>query len=146
MTAAEEACRLLADEGIDATLWDVRVVSNPDPLMLADAARHAVVITAEDGVRQGGAGMFVADALRESCPSGAAPPVISLGIPRAYIPQDKPDRILAHLGLDAAGIARAVRAAVGSSAAWPTSGPAAPTLPAQARQPAGSAGLPARPR
>ncbi|HEX3980475.1 MAG TPA: hypothetical protein VHW93_04595, partial [Acidimicrobiales bacterium] len=58
-------------------------------------------------------GMFVADALRESCPSGAAPPVISLGIPRAYIPQDKPDRILAHLGLDTAGIARAVRAAVG---------------------------------
>jgi len=113
VTAAEEACRLLADEGIDATLWDVRVVSNPDPLMLADAARHAVVITAEDGVRQGGAGMFVADALRESCPSGAAPPVISLGIPRSYIPQDKPDRILAHLGLDAAGIARSVRAAVG---------------------------------
>jgi 1-deoxy-D-xylulose-5-phosphate synthase len=57
--------------------------------------------------------MFVADALRESCPSGTAPPVISLGIPRAYIPQDKPDRILARLGLDAAGIARSVRAAVG---------------------------------
>jgi 1-deoxy-D-xylulose-5-phosphate synthase len=113
VSAAEEASRLLAEDGIDATVWDVRVVSNPDPVMLADAARHTVVITAEDGVRQGGAGMFLADALRESCPSGAAPPVISLGIPRAYIPQDKPDHILAHLGLDAAGIARAVRAAVG---------------------------------
>ena len=33
---------------------------------------------------------------------GAAPPVISLGIPRAFIPQGKPDRILARLGLDAA--------------------------------------------
>ncbi len=113
VSAAEEAARLVAEEGIDATVWDVRVVSNPDPVMLADAARHTVIITAEDGVRQGGAGMFVADALRESCPSGAAPPVISLGIPRAYIPQDKPDRILAHLGLDAAGMARSVRAAVG---------------------------------
>jgi 1-deoxy-D-xylulose-5-phosphate synthase len=130
VTAAEEACRLLADEGIDATLWDVRVVSNPDPLMLADAARHAVVVTAEDGVRQGGAGMFIADALRESCPSGAAPPVITLGIPRAFIPQDKPDRILAHLGLDAAGIARAVRAAVEVEPGVADIGsPATPTLP-----------------
>ena len=41
VTAAEEARRPLADEGIDVTVWDVRVVSHPDPAMLADAARHA---------------------------------------------------------------------------------------------------------
>ena len=56
----------LADEGIEATVWDVRVVSDPDPAMLDDAGRHRLVITAEDGIRQGGAGMFVADALRSS--------------------------------------------------------------------------------
>jgi hypothetical protein len=56
--------------------------------------------------------------------------VITLGIPRAFIPQDKPDRILAHLGLDAAGIARAVRAAVEVEPGVADIGsPATPTLP-----------------
>ncbi len=76
------------------------MVSDPDPAMLADAGRHRVVVTVEDGMRQGGAGMFLADALRASLAFGTAPPVISLGIPRAYIAQGKPDRILAQLGLD----------------------------------------------
>jgi 1-deoxy-D-xylulose-5-phosphate synthase len=34
------------------------------------------------------------------------PPVITLGIPRAYLAQGKPDRILARLGLDGTGLAR----------------------------------------
>ena len=42
------------------------MVSDPDQAMLDDAARHRVVVTAEDGIRQGGAGMFLADALRAS--------------------------------------------------------------------------------
>jgi 1-deoxy-D-xylulose-5-phosphate synthase len=137
LTATEEAAETLAAEGIDVTLWDVRVVSDPDPAMLADASRHDVVLTVEDGVRQGGAGMFLAEALRESCPQGTAPPVLSLGIPRTYIPQDKPDRILARLGLDAAGIAGSVREAVGASSRQAagarrgrTTAPAVPPRPA----------------
>ncbi len=35
---AIDAAAELAAEGIDATVWDVRVVSPPDPAMLADAA------------------------------------------------------------------------------------------------------------
>jgi len=133
VTAAEEAARLLEAEGIELTVWDVRVVSDPDPAMLADAGGHAVVITAEDGVRQGGAGMFIADALRASATQGSAPPIISLGIPRAFIPQDKPDRILARLGLDGAGLARSVREALGARTAPATEeagSPKAPILPA----------------
>ncbi len=116
LTSAEEAAVELATEGIDVTVWDVRVVSDPDPAMLADAARHDVVVTAEDGIRQGGAGTYLADALRRSRPCGAAPPVISLGIPRAFIPQGKPDLILARLGLDGAGLARSVRETLGAMA------------------------------
>jgi len=107
--AAEAAARRLADEGIDVTIWDPRVVSHPDPAMLADAGRHAVVITVEDGVRQGGAGMYLADALRAGLPLGACPPVVVRGVPRAFLAQGRPDRILARLGLDADGIARTVR-------------------------------------
>ena len=47
--AAEEAADKLASDGIEATVWDVRVVSPPDPGMLADAARHGLVLTVEDG-------------------------------------------------------------------------------------------------
>jgi 1-deoxy-D-xylulose-5-phosphate synthase len=109
--AASEAAELLAREGIDLTIWDPRVVSHPDPDMVADACRHDVVVTAEDGIRQGGAGMFLADAIRAECPLGTAPPVVNLGIPRAYLAQGKPDQILARCGLDAAGLASAVREA-----------------------------------
>jgi len=107
-----EACELAADElaadGIDATVWDVRVVSPPDPAMLADAARHLLVVTAEDGLRHGGAGMFLLDALRSLLPD-ATPRMSVLGVPRSYIPQGRPDDILASLGLDGHGIARSVR-------------------------------------
>ena len=134
VTAAEEAARQLEAEGIDLTVWDVRLVSDPDPAMLADAGGHAVVITAEDGVRQGGAGMFIAAPLRASCPQDSAPPIISLGIPRAFIPQGKPDRILARLGLDGAGLARSVREALGrraeAAAAEEDGSAQAPILPA----------------
>ncbi len=107
--AAEAAARRLSDEGIDVTVWDPRVVSHPDPAMLADAGRHAVVVTVEDGVRQGGAGMFLADALRGSLPLGACPPVIIRGVPRSFLAQGRPDRILARLGLDEDGVVRTVR-------------------------------------
>ena len=42
------------------------------------------------------------------------PPVTVLGIDRVFIPQDKPDRILAHFGLDADGLVRSVREAIGA--------------------------------
>src|SRR5664280_418579 len=135
VTVAQEAADLLMDEGIDLTVWDVRVVSDPDPVMVTDAGRHAVVVTAEDGIRQGGAGSYLADAVRRSRPLGSCPPVVSVGIPRAYLAQGKPDRILAQLGLDAPGLAASVREAVrGLDAPSVKELPAAPapSLPATA--------------
>jgi 1-deoxy-D-xylulose-5-phosphate synthase len=107
LAAADE----LATEGIDATVWDVRVVSPPDVAMLADAARHRLVVTAEDGVRHGGAGAFLVDALAALVESSgvAGPKTRVLGIPRQFIAQGKPDAILANLGLDGPGIAESVR-------------------------------------
>jgi 1-deoxy-D-xylulose-5-phosphate synthase len=107
--AAVAAAERLDGEGIDVTVWDPRVVSHPDPAMLEDAGRHALVLTVEDGVRQGGAGMYLADALRASLPIGGCPPVVHRGVPRAFLAQGKPDRILARLGLDEDGVVRAVR-------------------------------------
>jgi 1-deoxy-D-xylulose-5-phosphate synthase len=113
--SAEEAAGKLATEGIDATVWDVRVVSPPDPVMLADAAGHGLVVTVEDGISVGGAGTFLVDAMRRLPGiTHALPPTLLLGVPRRYIPQGKPDGILAELGLDGPGVAAAVTAALGA--------------------------------
>ena len=61
------------------------------------------MLTVEDGLREGGAGAGIADAVE-------GPPVKVLGVPLGYIAHGKPDAILADLGLDAAGIAASARA------------------------------------
>jgi 1-deoxy-D-xylulose-5-phosphate synthase len=109
---AEEAAALLADEGVEAALWDVRVVRPLDPIMIADAGRHALVVTVEDGIRNGGAGNFIADAIADLNAKRQSPPVLNLGVPTAYIPHDKPERILGQLGLDGPGIAASIFKAI----------------------------------
>ncbi len=96
------AAEILAEQGIDATVWDPRVVKPLDPEMLEDAARHPCVLTVEDGLREGGIGSAVADRL-STFPT--LPRVEVLGTPLSYIPHGKADAILAELGLDAEGIA-----------------------------------------
>jgi len=104
--AAEKAAEKLAESGIEATVWDVRCCAPLDPDMIADAARHGAVLTVEDGIRDGGIGSTMADRVHEIT---ATVPVTILGVPTKFIPQAKPDKILAAMGLDADGIAAAVR-------------------------------------
>jgi 1-deoxy-D-xylulose-5-phosphate synthase len=106
--AATVAADQLAVEGIDVTIWDPRVISMPDTEMLDDMANHEIVVTAEDGVRYGGAGMFLVDAMRRSLGVTRAPAVVILGLPRVYLAQGKPDGILTNLGLDGPGLARTI--------------------------------------
>ena len=111
LEAAENAAELLAERGIEATVWDPRVVKPLDPAMIEDAARHRVVLTVEDGIRVGGAGSFIADAIADVCP-GPAPHVVVLGTPVEYLPHGDPAVILASLGLDATGIAASAEKAL----------------------------------
>jgi 1-deoxy-D-xylulose-5-phosphate synthase len=104
--AAEEAAEKLGAEGISATVWDVRVLKPLDPEMLADAARHRLVVSAEDGVRVGGVGSAIAEAI------GGRTAVVNLGTPDRFIPQGRPEQILAQLGLDGPGIADSVKSAL----------------------------------
>jgi 1-deoxy-D-xylulose-5-phosphate synthase len=103
--AAEAAASLLEARGIDATVWDARVVSPLDQAMIADAAGHRLVVTVEDGIRIGGAGALMADAIGSYDPSRPAPPVVVLGIPREFLPQGPQGQIHARLGLDGPGLA-----------------------------------------
>jgi 1-deoxy-D-xylulose-5-phosphate synthase len=114
LEAAEDAADLLEAEGISATVWDPRVVKPLDMKMVEDAARHRLVVTAEDGMRVGGAGSAIVSAL-EGLESADRPTVRTLGTPDEFIPHAKPDAILREAGLDAAGIAATVRAALSAS-------------------------------
>ncbi len=103
---AAKAAEALAAAGVKATVWDARCVAPLDPQMIADAARHQLVITVEDGVRDGGIGMTIADQVHAIA---ASVPVRVLGLPTKFIPQGSAERILAHFGLDTDGIVAAAR-------------------------------------
>jgi 1-deoxy-D-xylulose-5-phosphate synthase len=106
LPAALGAADLLAADGIEATVYDPRVVTPLDPEMIDDIADHRLVVTVEDGLRIGGAGAGVRDALGER---DADCRVRVLGVPTEYVPHGDPDEIHAEFGLDAAGIAASVR-------------------------------------
>jgi 1-deoxy-D-xylulose-5-phosphate synthase len=107
LDACERAAAELRADGVAATVWDVRVVRPLDDAMLADAADHGVVVTAEDGVADGGVGAAIAAALR-----GSGAHVVNCGLPTAFLSHGRPDDILAAHGLDAAGITAAVAEAL----------------------------------
>jgi 1-deoxy-D-xylulose-5-phosphate synthase len=109
LAAATGAAELLAADGIDCTVWDPRCVKPLDDAMLADAAGHRLVVSIEDGFVDGGIGAAVAAAMELG---ESAAKVRVLGIPDRYLPHGKPDDILAGLGLDAAGVASTVHAAL----------------------------------
>jgi len=116
LAPARDAARRLQEEGCDVTVWDPRVIKPLDPDMLHDLARHQLVVTIEDGLRDGGAGSMIADSLRDLAPCGG-PSVRVLGVPSAYLPHGKAEAILAELGLDADGIVAEVEAWQRSAAA-----------------------------
>ena len=108
---ASAAADALAADGIDVTVWDVRSCAPLDPAMIQDASRHSHVITAEDGIRDGGIGMTIADQVHALKPTI---PVTVLGIPAKFIPQGRAETILHSFGLDTDGIVASVRAAAQS--------------------------------
>jgi len=113
--AAEDAALLLDHQGVQATVWDARVVKPLDPTMICDAAGHPVVVTIEDGVRQGGAGTAMADAIAALDEGRASPPVLALGIPDTYVPPAADAaQIHAELGLDGSGVSTSILSALRS--------------------------------
>ncbi len=101
-----DAAEILAADGIQATVWDPRILKPLDPSMLADAGSHDIVISVEDGFREGGVGTAIQCALADM---GSSAQMAVLGVPIEYFAHAKPGVILERIGLDAAGIARSAR-------------------------------------
>ncbi|GAA2258289.1 1-deoxy-D-xylulose-5-phosphate synthase N-terminal domain-containing protein [Streptomyces amakusaensis] len=104
--ACLEAAALLEDDGIGVTVADPGWVHPVNPALAALAARHRLVATVEDGVRTGGIGAAVTQALQDA---QVRTPVTVLGLPPAFIPHDTRTSLLGQAGLDGPGIARSIR-------------------------------------
>jgi 1-deoxy-D-xylulose-5-phosphate synthase len=104
--AATKAASRLAERGSPIEVWDVRSCAPLDDEMVAVAARHPLVVTVEDGVREGGIGCAIADRITTASGPGE---VVVLGLPTQFIPHGDAQHILAKFGLDADGIERTIR-------------------------------------
>jgi 1-deoxy-D-xylulose-5-phosphate synthase len=84
--------------------------------MLNDASEHRLVVTVEDGLREGGVGTLIAASLSDQCLDAGrvSPPLLVMGVPLQYTPHGKAQQILKELELDAEGIAAKAAKAYGS--------------------------------
>ena len=102
---AVDAAEILSKQGLSVRVVDMRWVKPLDFEAIAAAAETGVVVTVEDGVRIGGAGEGVAEAIALM---GSTSKVEVLGLPDSFVAQGKVDQLFADLGIDAKGIAHAV--------------------------------------
>jgi 1-deoxy-D-xylulose-5-phosphate synthase len=107
VNAALEAAETLAREGLHATVVNARFAKPLDAeRILALAARTSRFVTVEEHVVAGGFGSAVAELLHER---GARVELEMLGIPDEHVDHGAQKLWRRHYGLDAEGIAAAVR-------------------------------------
>ncbi len=93
---------LQAGEALNATVVNMRWAKPLDTELLAKiAATHDALVTVEEGAIMGGAGSAVLEALQDL---QQPKPVLVLGIADVFTEHGDPVKLLAELGLDAAGI------------------------------------------
>ena len=121
---------LKAAEALGATVADMRFVKPIDEALVRElAASHDALVTLEEAAIMGGAGSAVLETLAAS---GLAMPVLQLGLPDLFIDHGDQAALLAGVGLDAAGIERAIRARYGDLLQGAPEGAAAPVTAARA--------------
>ena len=98
---------LAAADKLDASVANMRFAKPLDTVMVAELARtHDALVTVEEGCIMGGAGSAVGECLAAA---GIAVPLLQLGLPDEFIEHGDPAKLIALLGLDAAGIEASVR-------------------------------------
>ena len=101
-----------AGDELNATVANMRFVKPLDAdLVAALAGNHSLLVTLEENAVIGGAGSEVERVLAER---GLSVPVLRLGLPDRFIDHGEQGQLLAELGLDKAGIVRAIQARLAS--------------------------------
>ncbi|WP_075791837.1 1-deoxy-D-xylulose-5-phosphate synthase [Massilia putida] len=92
---------------LGATVANMRFIKPLDAELVAALARdHTQLVTVEEGTVMGGAGAAVAETLAAA---GIHRPLLMLGLPDLFVEHGDPAALLGAAGLDAAGIAGAIR-------------------------------------
>ena len=98
---------LQAGEALNATVVNMRWATPLDTELLAQiAATHEALVTVEEGAIMGGAGSAVLEALQDL---QQPKPVLLLGVADVFTEHGDPVKLMAELGLDAAGIQAAIQ-------------------------------------
>ncbi|MEO6831359.1 MAG: 1-deoxy-D-xylulose-5-phosphate synthase [Chitinophagaceae bacterium] len=114
---ALEAFTILAENGIDCALYDMRFVKPLDEALLHQIARKfSKIITVEDGTVKGGFGSAILEFLAEN---NYTPEVHILGIPDRIIEHGKPEELHHECGYDKEGIVKAVTEMLGAAVLVP---------------------------
>ena len=98
--------------GHGVTVVDPRWIKPVDPALVDLARDRRLVVTIEDGGRQGGAGSTIARAVADA---GVTADVRVHGLPQEFQAHAPRPEVLARVGLDAASIADATLAALGGN-------------------------------
>ncbi|MFM2096516.1 MAG: 1-deoxy-D-xylulose-5-phosphate synthase [Planctomycetota bacterium] len=111
LNEALKAAESLRAEGYDVGVVNARFIKPLDRATLERALREAqCVVTIEEGCLMGGYGSAVLEAASEMGLDTSR--IVRLGIPDRFVEHGERNELLADLGLDAAGIARASRESV----------------------------------
>jgi 1-deoxy-D-xylulose-5-phosphate synthase len=98
---------LASAEELDATVANMRFVKPLDHELIKTLAdSHDLLVSLEENTLIGGAGAGIADCLEHL---GSAVPLLRLGLPDRFIDHGDTGKLLAQVGLDAAGIALRVK-------------------------------------
>jgi 1-deoxy-D-xylulose-5-phosphate synthase len=104
-----QVAKMLADQGIGATVIDPRWVIPVPESVVSLASKHRLVVTIEDGIRVGGIGTRVRQDLRAAQVDTA---LSEIGLPDEFLEHASRDQILDRVGLNAQDISREIVAQV----------------------------------
>lgn len=104
-----QVAKMLADQGIGATVIDPRWVIPVPKSVVSLASKHRLVVTIEDGIRVGGIGTRVRQDLRAAQVDTA---LSEIGLPDEFLEHATRDEILDRVGLNAQDVAREIVAQV----------------------------------
>ncbi|HUC44327.1 MAG TPA: transketolase C-terminal domain-containing protein, partial [Candidatus Sulfotelmatobacter sp.] len=108
---ARGAREILARAGVSAGIVNARFVKPVDGDVLAEVSRAArLLVTIEESALAGGFGAGVVEALGDAGLSRDG--VVAIGLPDAFVTHGTRAELLAEVGLDAAGVAARVLAAL----------------------------------
>jgi 1-deoxy-D-xylulose-5-phosphate synthase len=110
----ERAAALLSEQGVRATVANVRRVRPLDEPLLHDlVARHEVVVTVEENALAGGFGSAVLESLADA---GVHRRMVRVGLPDRFVRHGDTESLWREVGFDARETAERTRVALGAAA------------------------------